>query len=457
MAVGRGAARPGRAFSLITGRAPGGEGMSHDPTHGVPKPPSDSVPPPPSDSLPQPPPPPDEPPPPPDEPPPPPDEPPPPPDDDAPPPPPPPPDDDAPPPPPPPDDDQRAVCDEPQQQQTAEEYEASVAAYRAYVQQCKEAGYDVSEYEAALEAMGSGGGLAASSTGTAKKPDWLQEIVEGGGDRSRSSSPVRGAASGHRDMRSAQQAGSAPSNGGWDERWGYAKPQWRGSSGRQAYARPDGPRKGLFLQRCPKFAGGKGRCKMGQRCSFAHSEAELAPKELRQMHRRQAEAAMALRQGRAADADDRQVRQRVLADDDPAYEEYDALLQKQQQQQTQTQRAHPGGAGVALPTPVTGLLPVPPSGPSAEEAPPAHMRADGTPLDFSSREAKQEAIRQHKLEMLYEAEQASWGLPTPSSAAPGVGVAASSAPRPSLGRGKHVVRPAWLVRQNQGRALGDAP
>ena len=81
----------------------------------------------------------------------------------------------------------------------------------------------------------------------------------------------------------------------------------------------------------------------------------------------------------------------------------------------------------------------------------------GCGWSISSREAKQEAIRQHKLEMLYEAEQASWGLPTPSSAAPGVGVAASSAPRPSLGRGKHVVRPAWLVRQNQGRALGDAP
>ena len=329
-------------------------------------------------------------------------------------------------------------------QQTPEEYQASLEAYRAYVQQCKEAGYDVSEYEAALEASGAGG-VAASSSAAAGKPDWLKEIVEGGGDRSRSSSPVRGGA-----RLPPAQAGSAPNNGGWDERWGYAKPQWRGPSGRQVYGQSsyamNGPRKGLFLQRCPKFAGGKGRCKMGHRCTFAHSEAELAPKELRQMHRRQAEAAMAHRQGLAAATDDRPVRQRELADDDPAYEEYDALLQKQLQQQKKTQ---PAAAGVGLPPPPSG-------GPPAEEVAPARVRADGTPLDFSSREAKQEAIRQHKKEMLYEAEQASWGLPVPSSSAVCVGAAVSSAisaVHPPLGRGKHIVRPAWLVRQE----LGDAP
>ena len=35
---------------------------------------------------------------------------------------------------------------------------------------------------------------------------------------------------------------------------------------------------------------------------------------------------------------------------------------------------------------------------------------DGTPLDFSSRASKQEALRQHAIEQLYEAEQASWAI-----------------------------------------------
>jgi len=90
-------------------------------------------------------------------------------------------------------------------------------------------------------------------------------------------------------------------------------------------------------------------------------------------------------------------------------------------------------------------------------------RADGTPLDFSSREAKVEAMRQHVIERAYEAQQAAWGLPhsLPTHSAGTETVAGDAATRlgtclgspavamPARGRGRHVVRPAWLVQMEQ--------
>ena len=73
-------------------------------------------------------------------------------------------------------------------------------------------------------------------------------------------------------------------------------------------------------------------------------------------------------------------------------------------------------------------------------------RLDGTPLDFSSRTQKAEGLRQHAIEQIYNAEKASWGL---LSAPP---VTAAGQPPLGRGRGKHIVRPAWLVRQERGTA-----
>ena len=183
------------------------------------------------------------------------------------------------------------------------------------------------------------------------------------------------------------------------------------------------------------------------------------------MKRRETEAIQNARRYQDMDArsdgdDDRPVRQRAVADigDDPVYEEYDKLTA------AANAPTHPG---LALPEPVSGALPVPVSvarPPSVYEAPPMPAstaapspaldlhRVDGTPLDFSSREAKQEALRQHALEQIYEAEQASWGLPTPKPAGTAATISAgavSSLPLPPRGRGRQMVRPAWLVRQER--------
>ena len=192
----------------------------------------------------------------------------------------------------------------------------------------------------------------------------------------------------------------------------------------------------------------------GQRCTFAHGDAELAPKEIRQMARREAEAATARRQQfERMLGDDQPVRQRAVADsgDDPAYEEYETLAAN----------AGSSGSGVsnvgsmpseAVPQTVTGTV----GGSSAAAAEPQRYRQDGTPLDFSSRDAKQEALRQHALEQMYEAEQAAWGLPVPTPvamvSAPGTGDIVTRRALPPRGRGKHMVRPAWLVRQERGQS-----
>ena len=76
-------------------------------------------------------------------------------------------------------------------------------------------------------------------------------------------------------------------------------------------------------------------------------------------------------------------------------------------------------------------------------------RQDGTPLDFSSRASKQEALRQHKIEEAYNVTQAMWGLPATGSGAAEDRQPVRLAPR---GRGRHMVRPAWLTRMESASA-----
>ena len=146
--------------------------------------------------------------------------------------------------------------------------------------------------------------------------------------------------------------------------------------------------------------------------------------------------------------------------DDPAYLAYDELAAaaasaaasatsaaaaasagEQSDAQAGGNRSAPGDGGVR-------------SG-SMAEVPLELHRLDGTPLDFSSRDAKQESLRQQAIERAYAAERISWGLAPPTSThaqgsaaslhhASGSGPGSQGlAPR---GRGRHVVRPAWLTR-----------
>jgi hypothetical protein len=199
----------------------------------------------------------------------------------------------------------------------------------------------------------------------------------------------------------------------------------------------------------------------GYKCTFAHGDAELAPKELRQMKRREAEAAMARRQGWAAAFEPEQpVRQRAVADsgEEPAYEEYEKLTAATAPSDdagAPSGGGHSAGAGGCAGGCSGGCA-------SSTAGAPEMHRFDGTPLDFSSRESKHEVLRQHAIEQIYDAEQASWGLPSQPSAAGamaalGGGCAAGAASMSAWaalaprGRGRHIVRPAWLTRQEQAQ------
>ena len=109
-------------------------------------------------------------------------------------------------------------------------------------------------------------------------------------------------------------------------------------------------------------------------------------------------------------------------------------------------------------------------------------RDDGMPMGFMSRDAKQESLRQHRLEQQYEAEQAAWGFAaqpglsssstSASAAAAAAAVAAgssstvvasaattttaSSLAAAGLGRGKSILRPAWVVRKERGEPYRSA-
>ena len=352
------------------------------------------------------------------------------------------------------------------------------------MQACKEAGYDVSEYEAALGSGDDNNNNQADAAERSRRPDWLNEIVEsggGGGGRSRSRSPDRGGAS--------SSADAAAASSGWDERWGYSKPrEWRGPQGRQGRGGqsvlPPGPRKGLFLQRCPYWAGGRGKCKKGQKCQFAHGDAELASKEVKQQIKEQ----LARKQGlhgystlpnavSSTAEDNAPVRQRAIRDDEPVYEEYEKLAEKAAGPKGSSSQADRDMAAlvdaVAAPAAATS------SAATMEDGLIKH-RDDGMPMGFMSRDAKQESLRQHRLEQQYEAEQAAWGFAaqpglssssTSASAAAAAAAAgssstvvasaattttASSLAAAGLGRGKSILRPAWVVRKERGEPYRSA-
>jgi hypothetical protein len=403
----------------------------------------------------------------------------------------------------------------PQQQQT-QSYEQ----WMAYMQSCKDAGYDVSQ-------------LANSIQPSEQQPDWLRQMVgifELSERESCASADEAASATGAAATDGAASAAGAAATDGWDPRWGYGRPIWRvptgggrgrgqsgGGGGRFGNSGPGmpppGPRRGVFLQRCTAWAGGKGKCKKGQRCPFAHGDAELASKEYRQAVKRRQEEAEALKRSRAAAMadDDRPVRLREAVDggeddDGPIYREYEKPAA------ASACGASDGAAPYACGARSTaigggddgaggggggrgGVLSA-----AAPHTATVHVRDDGTPLDFSSREAKVEARKQQALERAYEARQAEWGLPVPSSShhvalpaavsagaqcphtihsgggrggplplpassstaatsaggvTTGSGTAsqALSRPLPPRGRGRHVVRPAWLVEMEREEAL----
>ena len=230
---------------------------------------------------------------------------------------------------------------------------------------------------------------------------------------------------------------------------------------------PPPPSRGLKMQRCPKW-GQTGKCKKGHRCPMAHGDHELAPKDVRQRARKMQEEGQRKRQAfEEAVYGEAPVRQRELEADEPLYTDYSALQ---------------GEATAAEQPP-----------PQAHDGSEYTHRMDGTPLDFSSKAARQEVQRQRMQEQRYDEQQSAWGLPAATSAlaappppppdgptcagghehghAAGLGAAAAaggggdegggcSAPPRSRGRGRAMVKPAWLAEQERaerGRAAARAP
>ena len=176
------------------------------------------------------------------------------------------------------------------------------------------------------------------------------------------------------------------------------------------------------------------------------------------MHRKAAQEAVARREGFASLVDDDKiVRQREPLDETaegPQYQTYEELA-------AASAAAAAAAAGVAGGAAEASGGAEGHGGGSVSSTDAAALelrqhRVDGTPLDFSSREAKTEAVRQHALERAYEAEQASWGLPVASGTAAAVanGRSPVSGVLPPRGRGRHVVRPAWLTRMERSGGAG---
>lgn len=259
---------------------------------------------------------------------------------------------------------------------------------------------------------------------------------------------------------------------------GRGMPAWKGAPTQTAPAPPINPaRVGSKMQRCPHWA--QWRCKKGSRCTFAHGDHELAPKEVRQKIRRQQEATQRLLRRGDGDSsgDERPIRMRegqdLISSESEAEAPADAAdagssgggcdgLQGQVAGTAQSSESHAPSSGDVgaspLPSwvgpphgivaPQTGAPPAPVPPAPADVPPPTTSgnvhadfmhRRDGTPLTFMSRDAKAEAMKQRELERAYAEEQQAWGLTSH-------GGAASARPLPSLGRGRHVVRPAWLTR-----------
>ena len=131
-----------------------------------------------------------------------------------------------------------------------------------------------------------------------KRPSWLEDIVSQGKEQPDDDDYER--KSGGKLARSPPPEAEPPQadakKAGWDERWGYGKPVWKGSGGNDRGRgreqpppeRPQKPaRRGWKMQRCPKWA--QWKCKKGDRCPFAHGDHELMPKEMKQQLRREQE------------------------------------------------------------------------------------------------------------------------------------------------------------------------
>ena len=264
---------------------------------------------------------------------------------------------------------------------------------------------------------------------------------------------------------------------GWDERWGYAgksqlrrlqqAPEALGAAVRKGgpLVLPPGaalpPRPGLFLQRCPNWANGKGKCKRGHRCNFAHGDAELAPKEVRAFKRKEAEIQQqrreqnlsAAREAALEAASGGVVRQRAVGDggDGPAYDSYDKLAAAAAKgARSGSSTRHHRRRGL--------LIHHAPGGFAAIDLADVEMhRADGIFRLLVTRR-KVEALRQHQLEKAHEAAQVAWGVPAqPGSSSRSVDtpVTSSNRPPPPRGRGRHVVRPAWMVAMEREKGGTD--
>lgn len=287
--------------------------------------------------------------------------------------------------------------------------------------------------------------------------------------------------------------------------------------------------RGLKLQRCPAW-GNKGKCKQGRRCPFAHGEHELAPKEVKQQIMRAQKEAIAQQQARhqammqpvTAAIDDVPVRQRDARDEVYMSSDDEAGAHRQRESplaggQSRSRsrssssrrcrsrssrgsrsrsssgrsrsrsrsprrrrryryhmRSHSRSRSSRRRSSSSRSRSGSAAAPAAEPARPDQgltHRMDGTPLDFSSRDAKREQKKQRLIEEIFDEQSAAWGIsasdPTKAGdpfvasfqlvrAGPckpahnmlcGRRRAADLAPQAPGGRGREFVKPAWLAQQ----------
>lgn len=337
------------------------------------------------------------------------------------PPPPPPPDEDesAPPPPPPEDEDEDAPPPPPEEEDEASSHliaDVSARAYQdAYFKALQEAGYDVS-----AETWQSQNETAEGYATHDAQPEQSQ---------SQQPEPVELAAPEKKMMMWPKQ----------QRRWRPAPSASRSSAAPSRGGAHDRQRQriGMYLQRCQAW-GQTGKCKKGYACAFAHGDDELAPKEVRAQKRKLDEEN---RMASEAMLDKVAIRQRVVADGGagPSYGDYEQLAAAAQQKAVQRGESSSSRGERSV---------------GEQHDGPLMHRPDGTPLEFSTRTAKVEAKKQYALEKEYESLQQQWGLPLQqqqqgsSTASASVGGASTATlPRPPRGRGRAVIRPAWLTRR----------
>ena len=334
-----------------------------------------------------------------------------------------------------------------------EQYAAYQADPEAYAAQYAE--YEQAQ-AAAAQAAAAEGEQPSGADDDDRRPDWLRELAS---KSQRRDEPAA-------EPEPEQQVG--PNGRVWDERWGYARPYDGGKGGGKgggrggAFAGGRGgggrgppyvaggpasgpPKRGYKLQRCPKW-GQNLKCKKGWHCPFAHGDHELAPKEVRQRVRQSQEEKQAGKKGgwyQEGDNDQGGGRQREVQEDDnglePRYDDYESLVPQQ-----------PPVAPPAQPPPAAAAAPAA-EGCVATKTDAVDHRLDGTPMAFSSRDAKSEKQRQDRNEVIYQAEQQAWGLdPTAGTSASASRTAAT--PAVAAGRGREAVKPAWMTRQQRSGA-----